>query len=445
MLRTSRAAQQAHSRSQRANVLSQKRNQITEASSLAAQDELTSDSCGPSSQHVQQHHLVQRSGPAAAKQPPSAQGDPLSYETATPIRAVALPLSAKENVHPDSPQVRIPQYAAPVAMLQYTAPKQVLQHTGPGVMPQYTAPGVMPHAAPYLVPQHTGLGVMPQYTAPGVMPHAAPYLMPQYAGPGLIPQYTAPGVMPQYTAPYLMPQHAPGIMPQHTAPGAMSQYTAPNLMPQHAGPGIMPEYTAPYLMPQHAGLGVMPQYTAPGAMSQYTAPNLMPQHIGACPMYYVPAEAIARTPVTGQLGSWAVMPSSSGDASSGLSPCTPAQSGSYMRPATLWHNHPLEVQNADEAWLYGVLNLDGSCDAAGYIVSGALPTNFMSTAAHGHSARPEQLPSSCAAQRAPSQGSKEVPHPKPPRGKPLRKPDWRTGSPRKAQFWLMYRKVIVCQ
>lgn len=59
MLRTSRAAQQAHSRSQRANVLSQKRNQITEASSLAAQDELTSDSCGPSSQHVQQHHLVQ--------------------------------------------------------------------------------------------------------------------------------------------------------------------------------------------------------------------------------------------------------------------------------------------------------------------------------------------------------------------------------------------------
>ena len=75
----------------------------------------------------------------------------------------------------------------------------------------------------------------------------------------------------------------------------------------------------------------------------------------------------------------------------------------------------LQVQNDDEAWLYGVLNLDGSCDAAGYIVSGALPTNFMSTAAHGHSARPEQLPSSCAAQRAPSQGSKEVPHPKPPR------------------------------
>ncbi|CAL5229364.1 g12676 [Coccomyxa viridis] len=43
---------------------------------------------------------------------------------------------------------------------------------------------------------------------------------------------------------------------------------------------------------------------------------------------------------------------------------------------------------------------------------------------------------------APSQGSKEVPHPRPPKRKPRRKPDWRTAPLEKAHSWLLYKKVL---
>ena len=156
------------------------------------------------------------------------------------------------------------------------------------------------------------------------------------------------------------------------------------------------------------------------------------------------------------------------------SPCMPVQSGSYMVPTAFWPNHPLEVsfadslnsalvqgkmykgncfgvsrnnehtacprrasatqrdvnccsqmQSGEEAWVNGVLNLDGGCDAAGCIGSGYSIPSGTSMTMHGYSARPEQLPWSRPTPQPvqagpptlqkPSQGSKDAPHPKPPK------------------------------
>ncbi|CAL5229371.1 g12683 [Coccomyxa viridis] len=347
MLKAARVAQQAHSSSQRADTLSQRREQCTGPSLSAAQDEPTSATCSQSGQRQIPVQAKGRSAFAVDSQPPSASK-----------------AAASEHM--------------PAA-----------QHLMPAAQAQHQDSGGMEHCAKQ---GRQSLGSA-ETSRERSYPAGVAQQPPSAQEHSLSHEAAAPveAVAPSASAKENVHPNSPQRPPQPAAarpPSRLAKSHSPTPSPHHSAAPPTTDMSMP-------------------AVEQPARPEQLPSSLAAPePVQAGPPSLCAKDDVH-------PMPSEESSGAAGIEPRTTLTMSSSLESSPLLSDSLL-------------------CTGKSTSRGASFPTE---------TAQPP-LTQGMPEPQAPSQGSKEALHPKPPKGKPLSRPDWRTGSVDQAHYWLMYNKVL---